>query len=253
MNLVKAMLVREIQLIRSYFFNYVSSIVTIAIMFSILLFGSRLVISGPAVMDRTAEALVVGFFLWSWLLGGMNTLTWGITMEAQEGTLEQLYMSPYGFPVVSMVMLGVSFLSNLVFTVPLLLVIMLISGKFLHLDVLTVGLLLFLTVLPAYGLGYVFGGLALLYKRIQNLFGVLNMGIALLFLLPDRFPFYLIPFTNGYHLLSRAMRHGEGIFHLPAGRLLILILTSLLTLAVGMWIYGLVEKRVKELGILGHY
>ncbi len=253
MNLLKAMVLREIQLIRSYLFNYVSSVVTVAIMFSILFFGSRFIVSNPAAMDRTAEALVVGFFLWSWLLGGMNTLTWGITMEAQQGTLEQLYMSPYGFPRVSLTMLGVSFISNLVFTVPLLIVIMLISGKFLHLDIFTVGVLLFLTILPAYGIGYIFGGLALLYKRIQNLFGILNMGVAGFFMFPDRFPFDLIPFTNGYHLLSRAMRNKEGLFQLPADKLLILLLTSFLMLTIGMWIYGLIEKRVKKLGILGHY
>ncbi len=253
MNLVRALLIREIQLLRSYAFNTVSGIITVVIIFLILLLGVRYALPVSGAMGNTEEAMVVAFFLWSWLLGGLNTLTWGITMEAQQGTLEQLYMSPYGFRMVSILMLGISIISNLAFSLPLLVILMLISGRFLHIDVATVSVLLFFMVLPAYGLGYVFGGMALLYKRIQNVFQVINMGVVGLFMLPDSFPWNLIPFTSGYHLISRAMRQGIGLTHLPPVELSIFIATSILFFLGGLWIYGLLEKRVKRLGVLGYY
>ena len=252
MKLLQAMVMREIQMMKSYMFNFLSGLITVVIIFSILLFGARFAMGNSTNLGNTTEALVVGFFLWSWLLGGMNTLTWGITTEAEQGTLEQLYMSPYGFKLVSLAMLGVSFLSNLLFTIPLLLIIMLISGKFLHIDVLTVGFILFFTILPAYGLGYVFGGLALLYKRIQSLFQILNMGVVAFFLLPPGV-LDIIPFTGGYHLLSMSMRENLGLLQLPLSKVIILMVSSILVFLSGMWIYSLIERRVKSLGILGHY
>lgn len=83
--------------LRRYAFNTVSAIVTLYIVFVVMFFGAQAV-AGPAeTFGSTMEALVVGSLVWVFALIGFGNLGQSVTQEAQQGTLEQLFLSPWGF------------------------------------------------------------------------------------------------------------------------------------------------------------
>jgi ABC-2 type transport system permease protein len=79
---------------------------------------------------------------------------------------------------------------------------MLVSGRWLNLDPLTVVPLVMLAVAPIVGLGFLMGGLALLYKRVENLFGIITFGFVGLITAPvEQFELLkLLPLAQGSHL-----------------------------------------------------
>lgn len=90
-----------------------------------------------------------------------------IQVELLKGTLEQLAMSPLGFGRVLLSRLAAAFLFDLLVMLLFLLLMMASTGKWLHLDLLSLLPLLLLTMAGVLGIGFIMGGLALVFKQIQ--------------------------------------------------------------------------------------
>src|ERR687885_770005 len=58
-------------------------------------------IGGPSLQfgDRL-DAIIVGYVLWDLVLFIMTDIAGGLQYEAQTGTLEQLFLSPFGAPTI---------------------------------------------------------------------------------------------------------------------------------------------------------
>jgi ABC-2 type transport system permease protein len=175
--------------------------------------------------------------------------------EAQWGTLEQLYMSPYGFERVMAANAVVRLLESFAWGGAILAAMLLTTGQQLALDVLTVVPLVVLTVASALGVGFVFAGLALVYKRIDNLFGLLNFGLLFLVAAPvDQYPaLAALPLSQGSSLLQRAMTDGVAIWNLPALDLAVLVATAVGYVAAGVVAFRVAEARARRDGLLGQY
>lgn len=120
--------------IKRYPFNTLSSIGTLYLIFLLLFAGARYAQGlGVNVFGEGLEALVVGFLVWTLALAAYSDLSWEVMREAQQGTLEQLYMCPFGFRFVSLAWIASSFLVGLLFAGALLGLMMATTGKILHL------------------------------------------------------------------------------------------------------------------------
>jgi ABC-2 type transport system permease protein len=116
--------------------NTISQFGTILLVFFVLFFGGRAV--APTAIADTIEGIIVGYLLWSMSITAYSGLSWGVTREAQWGTLEQLFMSPFGFGPVMVVKTVVNVLESFLWGAGTLLVMMAVTGRWLSVDPLTV-------------------------------------------------------------------------------------------------------------------
>ena len=146
-------------------------------------------------------------------------------------------------------------LVNTILNVALLLAAMATTGKWLKLDVISLVPVLLLTLAGAYGIGFAMGGLALVFKRIQAAFQIMQFAFVGFLLAPlSRFPAarYLPPAT-GNVLIQRIMVGGQRLWQLPAADLAILAGTGVLYLALGLAAFSACERVARSRGLLGQY
>lgn len=243
---------KAILLVR-YPINTVSQFGTLYIFFALVFFGGKAV-AGPEITDSLA-GIIVGFFLYSAALVSFSGLSWNVTREAQWGTLERLVMSPYGFGTVVTMKVVANVMESLLWGVLLLFLMLLTTGETLALNVLTVGALLVLSLASAVGIGFVFGGAALLYKRIENVFQLVNFGMIALVAAPvDGYPWLkALPLAQGSAMLGRAMKNDVRLWEFAPAEVAILVATAVGYFLVGYLVFQRAADRARKKGVLGHY
>src|SRR6476469_225121 len=221
------------------------------------LFSSARYIAGPSLQfgDRL-DSVVVGYVLWTLLIFIMNDIAIGLQSEAQTGTLEQLFLSPFGASRVFLMRAIASLSLRLALTLTVLLIILAITGVRLN---FSFSLLLPLSsiLLGAYGLSFALGALALLLKRVQQVLGILQF--ALLFLIatptetgagPLTLLSRILPMTTGAGVLREVMAEGRAI---DWNKLAIAFVNGAVYLVVGVLLFWQAERRAKQRGLLSGY
>ncbi len=241
--------------LKRYAFNTLSGLVTLYLIFLLIFAGAKYAQGfGINLFGESLEGLVVGFLVWTFALSAYSDLSWSIMREAQQGTLEQLYMCPFGFRFVSFAWIVSSFLTTFVFSGTLLFLMMVTTGKYLHLPIGTLLPLAFLTVAPIYGVGFVMAGLALVFKRIQAFFQILQfVFVFFLFTPPDSWWAKTLPLSLGTRLIGKVMTEGQSPRDLPPLDLLVLLGVAAFYLGLGLLIFSVCERIAKNRGLLAHY
>jgi ABC-2 type transport system permease protein len=221
------------------------------------LFLSARYIAGPTLQlgDRL-DAIIVGYTLWSLVLFIMTDIAGGLQYEAQTGTLEQLFLSPFGAPSVFVLRALASLILRLAVILSILLIIMALTGSRLEFPPML--LLPLLTVLlGAYGLAFMMGSLALLLKRVQQILGIFQFALLFLMATPtETWPGslqvarWLLPMTSGAGLLRDVMARGEA---LNLAGFTLALLNGIGYFTVGLMIFGFAEREAKRRGLLGGY
>lgn len=253
--LFTTMLKREFILMKRYLFNFLSAIISIYILFLLIFFGAR-TLGGDAVdFGGTLDGIVVGFLVWTFAIFAYSEFGQGMVREAQEGTLEQLYMSPVGFVWVCVFRMIASLSITWVLNIALLVLMMLTTGRWLTLDLLSLLVLLLPTLAGVYGIGFMVGGLALVFKRIESFTGILQFALVGLVAVPiGRFPFLrYLPLAEGNRLIRRVMAEGVSVSELPMGDLVFLFAHSVFYLLLGLLVFSVLISAAKNKGLLGHY
>jgi len=255
--LFKAQLKMRYIYLKRYYFDTLSMIVTMFLVFLIIFYGATALLGGTTLTDSgdTLEGIVVGFMVWTFALVAYANLSWGMIEEAQQGTLEQLYMSPLGFGWVNIFRIAASFIVNALMVIVVLLLMMATTGKWLHLDVLSLIPLILLTVAGAYGIGFFMGGLALVFKRVQSALQILQFVLVIFIAAPlGWLPFMkFLPLSLGTRLIGMVMIGERSLFQLPPGEVLFLIGNSAFYFGLGFLIFKFFENVARDRGLLGHY
>jgi ABC-2 type transport system permease protein len=178
-----------------------------------------------------------------------------ISFQAMTGMLEQLYLSPYSFTWLAFGKMLGSLFYSLTLYVPVLFLMMLTTGQWLHLDLLSIFPLILLLTAQAYGMGFMMGGLALLYKQI-NALGQPVVMLLVLFIAapPDLAPFVrFVPFNVGWRLLRDVMADGVPIWQLPTWDLALVAIQAAVLCWGGWLVYRWCEEIARQRGVLGQY
>jgi len=252
---MRAMIARNLINMRRYVFNTISGLVTMYIVFLLLFLGVRGIGGAALAGGTTLEGIVVSYLLWVLSISAYSDLAWDLNQEAQVGTLEQLYISPIGFNWLNAFNLISGLGLSFVFAAVLLTLMMVTTGTYLNLDLVSVVPLMILALLGVYGIGFAMGGLALVFKRIQAFFQIFQFVFVAFLALPlDRFPWaQFLPLTMGGHLLRQVMIQGVRLWELPATSLAVLALTGVCYLALGLAVFEWSARIAKRKGLLGHY
>lgn len=254
--LFRALLKMRYIYLKRYYFDTISMIVTMFLIFLLIFYGAMALLGGtPAHSGETLEGIVVGFMVWTFALVAYSNLSWGMIEEAQQGTLEQLYMSPLGFGWVTIFRIVANFIINAIMVFVVLLLMMASTGKWLNLDVLSLIPLVLLTVAGAYGIGFVMGGLALVFKRVQSSLQILQFVIVIFIAAPFGWSpvMRFMPLSLGTWLIGKVMIGGQSLPQLPAGDVLFLIGNSAFYFGVGFLAFKFFENIARDRGLLGHY
>lgn len=220
-------------------------------------------ISGGAYGRQEQLLVMVGWLTWAVASDVMAELPHIISEEAQTGTLEQVSLLP--LPLMAILVLrslayflgagvrGVIAAAVLLFFIPSL------SGG----GGLALALLFLISLLGAFGLGFLIAGAALVYKRTRSLANLVFslmifltgslVGLESLGRLFDVLRF-LLPLTWGISLM-RAVLAGEQTLRslYQAGALFGLAAHSVVYLAVGLMVFHWGHRSARLKGTLSHY
>lgn len=251
--LFRAVLKKKVLLLVRYPVNTVSQFGTIYLFFLVIFLGGQAV--AGAALDDSLAGIIVGFFLWTVAIVSYSSLSWNITREAQWGTLEQLFMSPHGFGRVIVTKVVVNVLEAFVWGAVILALMLLTTGRSLHLDAVTVLPLGVLTIASAVGVGFALAGLAILYKRVENAFQLVQFAFIGLIAAPVSSVPVLkaLPLAHGSHLIQRAMQDGVRLWEFSPTALGVLVATAVVYVGVGYALFHRAQRRARRKGVLGHY
>jgi len=252
---LKAIFVKTLIETRRYIFNTISGLITMYIIFLLLFYGAKTVGGSTFQTGDSLEGLVVGYMVWMLALLAYQDLAWGISMEAEIGTLEQLYLSPAGFSWVNASWLIVRSVVSLVFLGLILLVMMLTTGQWLNLDLVSLVPLILLTMLAPYGFGFMTAGLALVFKRIQAAFQILQFVFVAFVAVPiTQFAWVkFLPLAMGNHLLRQVMVDGTRLWGLPAGELGLAAAVGVGYFLLGLGAFSYCVNAARDRGLMGQY
>jgi ABC-2 type transport system permease protein len=251
--LVRGVFRRDLVLLRRYPLDTLTNVFVIYLFFALAFFGGQTLENNP--IADSADALIVGFFLFTLTTVIYVKLGNDIVMEARWGTLEQLYMTPFGFgTVVSIAAIG-NLLLACVYSALILGLMMVSTGNFLAVDVVTVAPLAILTLASAMGLGFLLTGISLLYKRILHVLQIFQIAFVAFIAAPveQHEVLKLLPVSLGSHLVFESMVDGLRLWELPAADLTLLVVKAVAYLVLGMGTLIYCARLARKRGKLGHY
>lgn len=234
-------------------------------LYTFLVFIAALVIlsgiSGGGYGKEEQLLVMVGWLTWVVASDCMSELPYSISEEAQVGTLEQICLAP--IPLA-----GILTLRSLAYFVGVgakgILAAVLLAFFIAPFSAGPTLIVLFLiSLVGAYGLGFLFAGIALVFKRTQALVGlVFSLMIfltgSLVSLASLGWIFQILkialPLTWGISLMREALTSGKTLSLLAqSGDLIGLCVHSLTYLVIGLIIFTLGYWRARSKGTLAHY
>lgn len=234
-------------------------------LYTTLVFIAALVIlngiSGGGYGQDEALLLLVGWLTWIVASECMSELPAAISEEAQTGTLEQVCLVPIPLAGILTVrslayFIGVGAKGLLAVALATIFIAPLPSGSALI-------VLFLISLVGAYGLGFLFAGVALIFKRTEALVGlVFSLMIfltgALVGLESLGWIYQVLrlalPLTWGISLMRATLADGTYLIMLfQSGELISLSFHSLAYLTVGLVVFAFGLWRARAKGTLAHY
>lgn len=249
---------RRLLLVWSYKFNMLMQLAMVALIF----LGAAFFLGHGQIDPQQAPSMLLGYAVWCYARIILLESSFFLTVEAQSGTLEQMYMSPVnaGFLLIGrMLAMLISTSCTLVLPVGTLSLLLHVS---LPLQWLSVPILL-LALIGLIGFCMMICGAVLVFKQVDNLADLLQN--ALLFLAGTLVPLSsfpgwlaaisrLFPLTQGIVVLREITFEGQSLAVTWAnGSLPWLILQSLLYLGLGWTVFKICERVAMHRGLLGQY
>jgi len=164
-----------------YPLELIGGVMGAVVVFSLFFSGVHY-LAGPGILGDRLEALVIGLLSWSLAFSLLSNTASTLSEEALAGLLEQLVLTKPGLLGVVLIRAVLSLVHIGLLNIPIFLAVLLSSQVQLHIQLITLPLLAALAA-GSLGIGLAFGGLALIYKRIGQLLGLLQFALLGLFLI----------------------------------------------------------------------
>jgi ABC-2 type transport system permease protein len=254
---------KRLLLLVRYPVNLIAQFVSVYLFFAVVFFGGQAAVEGiqsgggggAAALASTFDGLIVGWFVWTMSLTAYFSLVQTATNEAQWGTLEQLYMSPYGFGTVMISQVVGWLFESFLWGGGILALMLLTTGRTLSIDLVTIVPISLFALLSVVGVSFVFGGLALVYKRIENVTQLMQFVLIGLIAAPIASfePLRYLPLVQASGMLQEAMQDGVTLAQFPTSALAVLVGTGVVYFLVGFLAFKYAGRVARRRGVLGHY
>lgn len=238
-----------------------TGLVMLYVFFMGLYTGARM-LAGKQGILQGHDGMVVAFTLWFFAIMAINTMSVDIESEARQGTLEQVYLHAPNYLVLLWLRAVVHLAYGAWMVIALSLLIQVTTGRWLHLALSGISVLLAAAVLGVLGLcgiGLVLGALSLVFKRIGQLSAIVQFGLFFLaFVQPQDLPplwqsvLPHLPLAGAVQIVTALVTSGAD----PAAfgpELLWLAVDSAVYALLGSLVFMWAEKRARRAGSLSHY
>lgn len=233
-----------------------SSVAVTTFIFYGMFFSVRFVAGPQLSVGNRIDTIVVGYVLWVLVLSVINDIAITLQIEAQTGTLEQVFLSSFSAATVFLARTVVSLALRLILNVSLLLLITLVTGTRLSFPP-SLLLPLCTLLLGAYGLSFLMGALALVFKRVEQVLGLFQFTFLFLLAVPtetwlSRFQGLrlLLPMTMGADGLRQLMVSNQS---LDISEFALALVNGIVYFTFGLLVFQWAERQAKQHGILSGY
>lgn len=257
--LFKVSLERTVKELYRYKFNTISNFLIFYVLFMFMFsgvksFGISMGVS-PIDMGDNLEGFIVGYFLWTIIMFAYSNIAYGIINDASRGTLEQLNMSGISLSQIVIVRGFANLLLDIIFSIILLLFIMKQTGYWIEMDIISILIPIFLGIFSILGIGLIFGGLALIFKKIQSLLNIVQYFlIALVATIPEsNIISAALPFNYAAGMIFSVMKGGNSFRDFSILDYGLIIGNSIIYLVLGLVVFNQCVRIAKGRGLLGQY
>jgi len=233
----------------------VVSVLVLIILFYGFFVGAGYVAGAMPGFGERIDTLIVGYVVWTLVLGSLTSVSGDLDVDARAGVLQQVFMSSYGPLRVFVSRTIANMLITTAITVGVLVAILLLTGRRLSIPVTavlpTVGILL-----GSFGIAFLVGSLTLWLKQVRQL---INLGqFVLLFLVMTPFETlseslrlarYVLPVVPGIGVLRDLLIRNE----LHWDSLSLAILNGAIYTLLGLVVFRSSISKVRRSGSLGWY
>lgn len=257
---------REFLVWRSYRVNAISSLLMWGVIFPILLVTVQSVVNANTAVgfgERERAESLIGFLVWNLCMGVLRAIPLMVAEESRTGTLENVLTSTYlPFGTLFALRILARSLRSILETALLGLVLVL----FFRLPLIpsfTAVLVALLTLAGTCGVGMALAGLAMIYKSVSSVTGlVANLAFLISGALVPINALGLVftalklffPTTWGIDVLRGVVLNGDSLaVLLRGGALPGLLLQTGLMLAIGWLVFNISLQRARTNGVLGVY
>ena len=241
---------------KRYSHEIFGGVVALTVTFYGLFLSVGYIAGGNVRFGDRLDAVIVGYILWSLVIFIMNGINATLQREAQVGTLEQLFISPFNVTKILLLRAVSDLILQSVLITIVLFIIMALTGRWLAFSPVLI-LPLISVVLGAYGLAFAIGSLALIFKTVQQIAGILNFSLLFVLTIPtetwtglQRYLGYLIPMTTGAGVMRDLMARQAMLNWVSLGAA---FLNGVAYFAIGLTLFRWSERETKRRGKLGGY
>ncbi|MEO0540582.1 MAG: ABC transporter permease [Cyanobacteria bacterium P01_A01_bin.105] len=254
LNLLRCELKRTwIQLIR-YPTEIISGIAIISVVFYGLFLSAQYMAGPISGYGERLDSIVVGYVLWTLALYVVNDIANNIQGEARTGTLEQVFLSPFGAPKIFFARAVASVVFRIALIAIILQILIWMTGSELAFPFALIWPMITL-LLATYGFAFVMGSAALVFKQVQQVLPIFNFLLLFLLAAPTEemgggAVANLLPMLPSTAVIRALMARNEP---LDGTQMLIALANGLVYFAIGLLVFRWAEQQAKQRGILGGY
>lgn len=259
--LFKVSIDKSVKELVRYKFNTISDIMSfyalfIAMFFGMKSFGASMNVT-PVALGETLEGFVAGYFLWTVMVMAYSDTANSVITDASRGTLEQISMSNLGLRNILIVRSITNLIVNLLVCFIVLFSIMATTNYWLNIKVFQLLIIILIGIFSILGIALIFGGLALIFKKIQSLLNIIQYFlIGLVIPGPNTFsPLItsILPFRPTIEKVYNIAVGGESLMDSSLGDFGIIIVNSVVYFLIGLFIFNQCNRIAKKKGLLGQY
>lgn len=248
----------QLTLIYRYKLDFFGQIIASYVFFALIFFGGTSAIeqlTQTTNLESGMDSFIVGWFLLVMVQTTYTSPATGITQESRFGTLEQLYITPYGFGKVILSRMAIQIFWSMISGFILLLFMILTTNQEIEINVFTVVVIVMLTLLSVVGVGLILAGLALVYKKVNSIVNIIQFAIIGLIGAPlvDIPALRYLPVAQGSDMLQRSMTGSMHLWEFPIRDSALLCIVSIGYFVIGYAIFQRCLQIARVRGVMGHY
>jgi ABC-2 type transport system permease protein len=249
-----------IEVIR-YPLNFLTMYLIIIVLLGGIFIGMDALSSPGADLGETKAAVFVGYMFWVFYLITIQSSAWEIARAAREGYIEREFIAPWSHTTTVLTKIISGNTAVLVHYFLIATILILLFRVPIEVDAPTILLVIFVVYFFLLGMGLIFAGLALAFKRVGNVISIIQMVImGLSFAAVGDFGrvgnaiLTWIPYSQGIRLLRAVLTKGEdfGYVLLPEN-ILPLVVGSGVFFIIGLVCFRLLDRFAMQRGLIGQF
>ena len=212
-------------------------------------------------MTDPISFVIIGSSLWIWFNGLLWDVGNTIRGEQLQGTLEGLWATPVNRLVLTIGVGATHVFINLLQVGVVVIEAWLFFRFSFHGDILLVGVIILMSCVALYGLGFIYSGLVILFKEataLTNIIGAAMLALCGVTYSISVLPVWVnwiakcIPLTWSIDLLRLVLIKGYSIDQISSG-MVVLFCFAIISPVVGYQLFKVMEKKARVKGVIGVY